>query len=352
VFHRLFHRLFARFEPKAGTSGQASTYLPVLDGWRGLSILVVLFAHMLPLGPKAWRMNESFGLLGMAIFFTLSGFLIVSTLLHRANVAQFLIRRFCRIVPLAWVLLALALVLSPTVTGEVTPWQTYVLHFLFVVNLIPTELTSLTAHYWSLCMEMQFYGAIALLVLLFRQRGLMLLPMFLLLTTAFCLKSQVHTSVLTYYRIGEILSGGCLALVYAKRLGTLPLRFLAWVNPWVLLGLLALSCYPAFDALNYLRPYLAAALVGSTIAQPQASLQPLLHNRQLAYVATISYALYLIHPLSMYGPMSSGSTLIKYAKRPLAFALSFGFAHLSTNYEKFWIDLGKRWSNKVALATK
>jgi peptidoglycan/LPS O-acetylase OafA/YrhL len=318
VFHRLFHRLFARFEPKAGTSGQASTYLPVLDGWRGLSILVVLFAHMLPLGPKAWRMNESFGLLGMAIFFTLSGFLIVSTLLHRANVAQFLIRRFCRIVPLAWVLLALALVLSPTVTGEVTPWQTYVLHFLFVVNLIPTELTSLTAHYWSLCMEMQFYGAIALLVLLFRQRGLMLLPMFLLLTTAFCLKSQVHTSVLTYYRIGEILSGGCLA----------------------------------FDALNYLRPYLAAALVGSTIAQPQASLQPLLHNRQLAYVATISYALYLIHPLSMYGPMSSGSTLIKYAKRPLAFALSFGFAHLSTNYEKFWIDLGKRWSNKVALATK
>ncbi len=346
----MFHSLFARSE--ALPPERSSTHLPVLDGWRGLSILMVLAAHMLPLGPKAWRMNESFGLFGMAIFFTLSGFLIVSTLLHRANVAQFLIRRCCRIVPLAWVLLAIALLLVTVSGGTVSPGK-YVSHFLFFVNLIPTELTTLTAHYWSLCMEMQFYGAIALVVLLFRQRGLMLLPLFLLLTTAFCLKNQVHTSVLTYYRIGEILSGGCLALVYAKRLGPLPLRFLVWVNPWVLLSLFVLSCYPAFDAINYLRPYLAAALVGSTIAQPNTQFHPLLRDRRLAYVATVSYALYLIHPLSMYGPMESGGTLVKYAKRPLALALSFGFAHLSTfHYEKFWIDFGKRWSNKVALAMK
>jgi peptidoglycan/LPS O-acetylase OafA/YrhL len=345
----VFHSLFARSE--SGPPERASTHLPVLDGWRGLSILMVLAAHMLPLGPKAWRMNESFGLFGMAIFFTLSGFLIVSTLLHRANVAQFLIRRCCRIVPLAWVILAVALLLA-TPSGAVSPGK-YVTHFLFVVNLMPLELTTLTAHYWSLCMEMQFYGAIALIVLLFRQRGLMLLPLFLLLTTAFCLKNQVHTSVLTYYRIGEILSGGCLALVYAKRLGERPLRFLTWVNPWGVLSLFLLSCYPAFDGINYLRPYLAATLVGSTIAQPNTQFHPLLRDRRLAYVATISYALYLIHPLSMYGWMESGSTLVKYAKRPLALALSFGFAHLSTfHFEKFWIDFGKRWSNKVALAMK
>jgi peptidoglycan/LPS O-acetylase OafA/YrhL len=347
----VFHSLFARSE--SGPPERASTtHLPVLDGWRGLSILMVLAAHMLPLGPKAWRMNEAFGLFGMAIFFTLSGFLIVSTLLHRANVAQFLIRRCCRIVPLAWVILAVALLLVTASGGVVSPGK-YVTHFLFVVNLIPLELTTLTAHYWSLCMEMQFYGAIALVVLLFRQRGLMLLPLFLLMTTAFCLKNQVHTSVLTYYRIGEILSGGCLALVYTKRLGPLPLRFLAWVNPWALLSLFVLSCYPALDAINYLRPYLAAALVGSTIAQPHTQFHPILRDRRLAYVATISYALYLIHPLSMYGPMESGGTLVKYVKRPFAVALSFGFAHLSTfHFEKFWIDFGKRWSNKLALATK
>jgi peptidoglycan/LPS O-acetylase OafA/YrhL len=93
--------------------------------------------------------------------------------------------------------------------------------------------------------------------------------------------------------------------------------------------------------------------VGSTITQPNTQFHPLLRDRRLAYVATISYALYLIHPLSMYGWMESGGTLVKYAKRPLAIVLSFGFAHLSTfHFEKFWIDFGKRWSNKVALAIK
>jgi peptidoglycan/LPS O-acetylase OafA/YrhL len=347
----VFYRLFARpeSEPPKPTS---TPHLPALDGWRGLSILAVLASHMLPLGPKAWRMNEAFGLFGMAIFFTLSGFLIVSTLLHRPNVVQFLIRRCCRIVPLAWVVLAISLLLV-TFEGVAVSPELYGAHFLFFVNLIPSQLTDLTAHYWSLCVEMQFYGAIALVVLLFRQRGLMLLPLFLLLTTALCVKNQVHTSVLTYYRVGEILSGGCLALVYAKRLGEKPLRLLGWLNPWFLLGLYTLSCLPSLDAMNYLRPYLAVALVGSTIVQPHTQFHPLLCNRRLAYVATISYALYLIHPLMMYGPMESGGTLMKYAKRPFAIAFTFGLAHLSTfHYEKFWIDFGKRWSKQVALAMK
>ena len=54
---------------------------PVLDGWRGISILCVLSAHMLPLGPKSWQLNATTATIGMSIFFTLSGFLITTTLM-------------------------------------------------------------------------------------------------------------------------------------------------------------------------------------------------------------------------------------------------------------------------------
>ncbi len=51
-----------------------------LDGWRAISILGVLAAHMLPLGPSRWGLNALAGDAGMSLFFTLSGFLIASTL--------------------------------------------------------------------------------------------------------------------------------------------------------------------------------------------------------------------------------------------------------------------------------
>ena len=52
----------------------------MLDGWRALSILAVLASHWLPLGPHAWGLNAAVGAAGMAIFFTLSGLLIVQLL--------------------------------------------------------------------------------------------------------------------------------------------------------------------------------------------------------------------------------------------------------------------------------
>ena len=76
--------------------------LKVLDGWRALSIILVLCAHLLPLNVFWSTANEAAGVAGMAIFFTLSGFLITRFLLDRPDPRSFLIRRLLRIVPLAW----------------------------------------------------------------------------------------------------------------------------------------------------------------------------------------------------------------------------------------------------------
>src|SRR4029079_8719686 len=76
--------------------------LPVLDGLRAISILLVLAAHMLPLGPKMLTLNYSAGAMGMSLFFALSGFLIASTLLHNSDIGEFIVKRLARIVPLAY----------------------------------------------------------------------------------------------------------------------------------------------------------------------------------------------------------------------------------------------------------
>src|SRR5690348_87525 len=79
-----------------------SARVPVLDGLRGISILLVLSAHMLPLGPKALKLNDAAGAMGMSLFFALSGFLITSVLHGNQNIFEFSVRRLARIIPLAY----------------------------------------------------------------------------------------------------------------------------------------------------------------------------------------------------------------------------------------------------------
>lgn len=320
--------------------------LEVLDGWRGVSILCVLAAHLFPMGPKIWHLNEPVGLLGMALFFTLSGFLITSFLLKNPSVSDFLLRRFFRILPLAWLYLAIALSIS-SVSSAI--WFS---HYLFYANLPPKELVPLTDHIWSLCVEMQFYVGIALMFGLFGVRSLLALPLLGLMFTLLRVMDGVYASSITYYRIDEILAGCTLALIYHECFGPRLLTWLKRIPQWPLLLLLLLSCLQEGGPLNYLRPYLTALLVGTTIVSPDNLMARLLDNRALVYLAAISYALYVIHPLLAASWLGSGDEVIKYLKRPLLLITLFALAHLSTfYYEHRWIAGGKSLSKKLKLKT-
>lgn len=321
-------------------------YFDVLDGWRGLSILFVLAAHLLPLGPKFLKLNETAGPIGMALFFTLSGFLITHFLIKKPNVVHFIIRRFFRIIPLAWLYLAIAM----PILG--VSFSDYPAHFLFYGNWPAEGATTLsfspgTSHFWSLCVEMQFYVGIALLFWVLKERGLLLLPIFCVLVTLYRIESGVYIAINTYYRIDEILVGAIVAMAYNDKMGIYIKRFFEWVNPYYVMPLFLLSCHPDSEFVNYFRPYLAATLVASTLFNPKPSLQRVLNMRVLVYLAAVSYALYVIHPLLAHTWLGEGDVIEKYAKRPLLFIILFALAHLSTfYYEKFWIGLSKKWTAK------
>jgi peptidoglycan/LPS O-acetylase OafA/YrhL len=316
--------------------------LPVLDGWRGISILCVLAGHMLPLGPKFLQFNGMIATAGMSLFFILSGFLIVSMLIRNANVVSFLLRRVCRIVPLAWGFLIVVLLFNG---ANLAAWKA---NLLFYANLPPFYLDYINGHFWSLCVEMQFYAAIALAIALAGRRGLILVPIVCLVVTAARVAYGQEINIVTWFRLDEILAGGCLALAFGSTRISHAATNLPAFTPFLLAPLLLASCHPSMGALNYARPYFAGLLIGSTILRSQDTLQRLLCGRILAYLAQISFALYVIHPLTSSGWMGAGDVIVRYTKRIGSLFLCFLFAHASTfYYEKYWIELGHRLAARV-----
>ena len=59
----------------------------------------------------------------------------------------------------------------------------------------------------------------------------------------------------------------------------------------------------------------------------------LLEGRVAAYIARISYALYIYHPLMIFGWMNAGSDWLRYlVKRPISYLLTWAAAHASTYF--------------------
>ncbi len=325
--------------PKPFSSSQR---LPVLDGWRAISILSVLAAHMLPIGPRAWAGNDMLARFGMSIFFALSGFLILTLLWRDQHVGRFLIRRLARIVPLAWLALLIVLTIGAAPPAE---WAA---NLFFYANLPPFYLDH-AAHFWSLGVEMQFYAAIAVVVAVAGRSGLWLVPAAALAVTALRVAAGEPFSIVTWFRVDEILAGGCLALIHLGAMGDRPRQWLGRLPIWLIAPIALASAHEAAGMLSYARPYLAAAMVGSTIYRSNAALQRILEARVLAYIARISFALYVIHVFAMAGWLGEGSKLVKYLKRPISIAMTFALAHLSTRYlEQPFI----RWSHGFGRSAK
>lgn len=313
-----------------------SPKLGVLDGWRAISILLVLAAHLLPLGPKSFHLNETAGAMGMALFFTLSGFLITRLLLKDEGILGFLIKRFFRIIPLAWLVLTISLFINKV------DFYVYISHLLFFANLPPISLINSTSHFWSLCVEMQFYVGIALFVRFFGSRSFIALPVVCVLITLYRVTEGAYIDIVTIRRADEILAGCILALVFSKKLGVRINAVLGKANTYIAVLLLAIASHPDGQWMNYLRPYFAAVVVGSTLFDCPPKLANILKCNFFQYIAAISFALYVIHGSLRHTWLGTGDGLEKYAKRPILFAITFVLAHASTfKMESKFIKLGK-----------
>ncbi|MBL8657155.1 MAG: acyltransferase [Altererythrobacter sp.] len=329
----------------AGASTAAGR-IDVLDGWRALSILLVLAGHWLPM-PHTWQTNGMAAASGMALFFTLSGFLIARLLLKDPRPAPFLARRIFRIVPLAWLAMGIL-----AVWNQADP-ATVLANFLFYANLGPDWLMRGGEPLWSLCVEVQFYLFCALSAWIAGRRAVYVLPLLGLAVTGLRIADGVPISIHTWHRVDEIMAGASVAVLLSLPLAhRLPRVVPGWAC-LVAFALLAISAHPQSGALAYLRPYFAAATVGFSILATPGWLRPLLTSRPARYVAEISYALYVFHGILWATPLGGeqASKPVRYALRFPLLAATFALAHLSTrHFESRFIAMGKRIADRFPLS--
>ena len=320
-----------------------SVYFPALDGLRAIAFLMVFGAHYLKL-PWGWT--------GVDVFFVLSGFLITGILydtrdqVHR--VRNFYVRRTLRIFPLYYGLMLLLLLSYPLFHWRWSwgwlLWPAYLGNFFRGIHpyayrssmelLADFQAVSRTfpavqlffGHFWSLCVEEQFYLIWPWVVFRVRDRKKLLsiclacvvicpimrlvgnhsLPQFML--------DQEALYRWTPFRVDALLLGGLVALV---RRGPSPRRlligaragfavllsvFVLWLalKPAALPGTVA-DMYPAWHFTRGLLfvDLLSACLIVMAL-ESGSVVYRIFSVRPLRWLGRISYGAYVFHDIPHY----------------------------------------------------
>ena len=314
--------------------GRTRRYMPGLDGLRALAVLAVVAFH-LGLG---WAPG---GLLGVGVFFTLSGYLITDLLLEQwarrgRDLPGFWLARARRLLPALFVML-LAVVVWVTVFGPAQParfrdsvwaaalyvsnWQLIFDHVSYFARFGPPLPLN---HLWSLAVEEQFYLVWPFLLLagtrLVREspstKGLR--PRLAGATLLLAAASAVTTALLyhpsldpsrAYYgtdtRACELLAGAALAMVWPSRrlrtgIDAGARRLLEGLGVLGLAGIGVLIWrtdeYSSFLFRGgFVLLALCTVLVIAAVAHPASRLGPLLGWGALRWIGVRSYGIYLWH---------------------------------------------------------
>lgn len=350
-----------RLQPGAETPRRLG-HRPVLDGLRGIAILLVILGHTSVL------LN---GYVGVDLFFALSGFLITSLLYEewdrtgRISLRRFYERRARRLLP-ALALLVLGALVVDLACYRLTGWpfaEKALASVLFVNNWLAA-----TGHAaglgsfnptWSLAQEEQFYlvWPLVLLALMRRRVGPRYVAALLLVAIAGLLAaapSGSGTGYAIYYspaaRSAELLFGCLGAVIWRHRLLAMPAvvsarlpatvraatsgRRRAWRVACAAL-LASLFVVLLFDdgpstEQVYLRACaLAVPLIVNLVGIPGSRLARVIACAPLRFLGRISYALYLFHLLvrnAVYHYLPAGSV---YVNALLTLVVSVALAYAS-----------------------
>ncbi|MGO4106203.1 acyltransferase family protein [Paenibacillus sp. YAF4_2] len=299
-------------------------YMPGIDGLRALSVLAVIAYHL----NMKWAQG---GLIGVAIFFVISGYLITDQILiqkqrhGKLNLKDFWIRRARRLLPAMFcMLLFVAIWLLFLNPNRLLHLQGDYLSSLFYVNnwwLIFHQVSyfesfgppSPIGHLWSLSIEEQFYLLWPLLLLLTHRRGKLFL--FILVgaiasaaAMLFLYEPGADPSRVYYgtdTRMFGLLIGAALAVVWpSHKLKQAVSRSARYsMNIIGAAGLLALIymmySMNEYDAWLYRGGFLLlsviTAVVIAVLAHPASRLGEIMGFRPLKWIGVRSYSLYIWH---------------------------------------------------------
>jgi len=334
---------------------EKAKYFPALDGMRAICVLLVMFNHV-HLPYPHWIV----GMLGVDVFFVLSGFLITTLMLRereragRISLKGFYTRRFFRIVPIYLITVLLYAVAiwwtrDPAKAAEfkaALPWL-----LSFMQEYKPAEMTVM-GHAWTLGIEEKFYVFWPLLVIwLFPFRGRSVAWLGALLVGTLALPLAFSRSY------GGLLFGAVLAIALSAPAQWTFIRRLPAV-PDVVLCLLVAGTYALCGYnLNFVLLFSGSiALLMASLLLRRGLVRTILENRLLVYIGKRSYAMYLIHVLVL----AAVGKILLHLTRPnwiaevgISYLASLGVAAImQVAIERPCIAVGRRLSKRFAERTR
>jgi peptidoglycan/LPS O-acetylase OafA/YrhL len=274
-----------------------------IQALRGYAVLLVVLYHSDLLALKS-------GFLGVDIFFVISGFLITG-LISRSlddgtfNLRLFYFRRAKRLLPAAYVTLAVTALLAPSflTISQIKSFQEQVIGAVtFTANIVFWKqsgyfesgiYTKPLLHFWSLSVEEQYYLLIPwLLIALAAKRRLLMIATIIGASLIYCFTLANATPSAKFYflftRAWELGLGSIGALV--SPLISRYMHTLFWP------GVGALMIVPFLPSPGHAPGISALAICTATLAiilrRHEAAPPPV---RLLAIVGDFSYSLYLVH---------------------------------------------------------
>ncbi len=300
-------------------------YLPLLDGWRGIAIgLVLVFHAILTTFPttaaapgRAVDLVDRLGTLGVLIFFAISGYLITGKLVAEAqtqgrfSARNFYVKRIFRILPPAFAYLFTLVVLQRAHLVALVPgdWGAA----FFYANYVRSSF--LTSHFWSLSVEEHFYVLWPLCLLLAGWRRSLWIGCGVILAVGvyrpWVLRHSFnHSDVLrqTELRMDYIMMGCVLALAvgFYPWAGRLLQRLSSPLWLFLLVCLLGLSTVNLSMDPRSFQAACITLLVCASAHSTSRTVGFLLGNSAIRYLGRISYSLYIWQQLVFFFGLDLG----------------------------------------------
>lgn len=350
--------------PAESLTGERPRFRGDIQGLRAIAVLAILLNH-------AGMPHISGGYVGVDVFFVISGFLITTHLAEeltstgRIRFGRFYARRVRRILPAAFVVIALTVVaaialqppvLLPGTLRAAAAAALYVPNILFARQRTDyfhaSDDPSILLHYWSLGVEEQFYllwpvVLLAGFAMLGRsQRGLAVtLASVCAASFAVSVYLTARTPTWAFFllpsRAWEFGIGGLLALAVSSSGRWSNARIVGLLG-WPGLALIAYSLI-GFDRQTSFPGWRAAIPIAGTAlvilagtGHSRSSPRRLLSAPPLLFVGLISYSVYLVHwPL----PLLTQYVIGLEHPLPLAATLALGAAAIPLGYLMYrWVE--------------